>query len=144
MLKIPPDITFVIQIALFVVFWMLMKRLWFAPALRVIKERNARSEGAVHEARTIEAEVERLRSEHAAALDKVRDEARREMQDMLRNAEVEQKRLINEAREEARRALSEARSRVAEQVAEARQDVHAQAGELARTIVRTLLARATP
>src|SRR5881628_2223382 len=55
------DYTLVVQIALFVALWVVLKRLWFDPALRVIRERTARSEGAVREARAIQAEAERQR-----------------------------------------------------------------------------------
>src|SRR2546423_1408490 len=44
MLKIPPDYTFLVQIALFIALWLVLKRLWFDPALRIIHERAARSE----------------------------------------------------------------------------------------------------
>ena len=62
MLKIPPDYTFLIQIGLFVVFWLAMKRLLFGPALLVIGERAARSEGAIRQAQAMQAEAERLRA----------------------------------------------------------------------------------
>src|SRR5215831_16296743 len=67
MLKIPPDYTFLVQIALFVVFWLAMKRFWFGPAMRIIKERAARSEGAIREAKAVQADAERLRAEQGLA-----------------------------------------------------------------------------
>src|SRR5438067_1027475 len=94
MLKIPPDYTFLIQIAIFVAFWLIAKRLWFDPALRVIAARRERSEGAVEEARAIAAEAQRLRADHAAALEQTRSEAQRELQEIIRGAEAEQKRLV--------------------------------------------------
>src|SRR5437867_2016497 len=101
MLKIPPDYTFVLQILIFVVFWLLMKRLWVDPALRILHERSRRSEGAIREAESLQAEAERMRAAHAAALDEAKGEAQREMQEIVRHAEVEQQRLIGEARAEA-------------------------------------------
>jgi F-type H+-transporting ATPase subunit b len=142
MLKIPPDYTFVLEIVIFVLLWMVMKRWWFEPALRVILERSARSEGAVREARAVQAEAERLRSEHAAALDEARDEARREVQDILRAAEEEQRRLIADAREEAQRTLADVRSRIAEDLTAARQGLGEQAGAIAREVAHKVLGRA--
>jgi F0F1-type ATP synthase membrane subunit b/b' len=142
MLKIPPDITFVYQIGLFLILWFLMKRLWVDPALRVIRERASRSEGAVQEARAIQDEAGRLRAEHAAALAAARGEAQREMQEILRGAEAEQKRLIAEARAEAERTLDEARARMAEDVATARRALLDSAGELARMVAQKVLGRA--
>ena len=142
MLKIPPDYTFLLQIVLFVGLWLVLKRLWFDPALRVIRERTARSEGAVREARSVQADAERLRAEHATALDHARDEATREMQEIVRGAEAEQKRLLDEARGDAQRTLGEARARIAEEVAEARRTLRTEAGGIAQEVVRAVLGRA--
>jgi F-type H+-transporting ATPase subunit b len=141
-MQIPPDYTFLVQIALFVVFWLLLKRLWFDPALKIAHERATRSEGAIKEARAIQAEAELLRAQHAASLDAVRTETQREMQEMLRTAEQEQKRLIAEAREDAQRTLAVAQGRISEEVTAARQDLREQAREIAQEVVRKILGRA--
>jgi F-type H+-transporting ATPase subunit b len=135
------DYTLVVQIALFVALWVVLKRLWFDPALRVIRERTARSEGAVKEARAIQAEAQRLRAEHAAALDQAKGEAQSEMQEMLRQAEAEQQRLIAEARAEAQRTLTDVRAQVAEEVASARLGLRDSAGEIARIVAQKILGR---
>src|SRR3989442_13808244 len=90
------DDTLLVQIAIFVVLWLVLKRLWFDPALRLIRERTARSEGAVKEARAIQAEAERLRAEHAAALDQAKIEAQREMQEMVGQAGAGQQRRVTQ------------------------------------------------
>ena len=51
----------------------------------------------VQEARALEAEIERLRSEHQAALQQARTEAQREVAEIMRRAEAEQKQLIAQA-----------------------------------------------
>src|SRR5579883_2181145 len=84
-----PEPAFYIQIVLFVGLWWVLRRWWFEPALRVIRERATRSEGALAEARAVEAEAERLAREHAAALDRARHEAERDVQEILRAAEAE-------------------------------------------------------
>src|SRR5689334_2884311 len=141
MLKIPPDYTFVVQIALFVALWIVLKRFWFDPALRIVRERAARSDGAIAEARAIQAEAERLRAEHAGALDKVRAEAQHEMQHIVHEAEAEQKRIIGEAREEAQRTITDVRARIAEDVAVARQGLRDSADDLARIVAEKVLGR---
>jgi F-type H+-transporting ATPase subunit b len=142
MLKIPPDQTFLIQIVLFVALWLVLKRWWFEPALRVLRERTARSEGAIREAQAVQAEVERLRREHAAALEVAKAEAQREVQDMIRAAETEHKRVVSEASAEANRTLTEARAQIAEQVAAARRDLRGQVQDIAREVTRKVLGRA--
>ena len=141
-MQIPPDYTFLVQIALFVVLWLLLKRLWFDPALKIAYERAKRSEGAIKEARAIQAEAEQLRAQHAAALDDVRGEAQREMQDILRAAEQEQKRVIAAARDEAQEKMAAVQARISEEVATARRELREQAREIAQDVVRKVLGRA--
>ncbi len=141
MLKIPPDYTFLVQIAIFVVLWIVLKRLWFDPALRVLRARRERSEGALAEARAIQAEAERLRAEHAASLDQARAEAQRDMQDIVRRAEAEQKRLISEAHDEAQRTIADARAGIARDVSAARQALRESAHDIARLVAEKVLGR---
>jgi F-type H+-transporting ATPase subunit b len=132
----------VVQVALFVVLWLVLKRFWFDPAMRVIAERATRSEGQVQEARALEAEIDKLRREHRAALQQARTEAQREVADIMRRAEAEQKKLIAQATDDAHRMLDEIRGRVAEEVATARRTLSADVGALAREVARTVMGRA--
>jgi len=136
-----PEPAFYIQIVLFVALWWVLRRWWFEPALRVIRERAARSDGAIAEARAVQAEAERLQQEHAAALDHARHEAQRDVQEILRAAEAHQKRIITEAGAEAERTLAEARGRIAEEVASARRELHGQVREIARAVAEKVLGR---
>src|SRR5262245_49646296 len=129
------------QAVLFIILWVALKYLWFDRALRLIHERNARSEGAVREARAIQAEADELRAAHAASLDQARAEAQREVQEIVRTAEAEQKRLLTAARDEAQRTLTDMRARVAEEVAGARRGLREDAGAIAREVVRKVLGR---
>ncbi len=142
MLQIPPDYTFLVQIALFVAVWLALKSLWFDPALKVIKERSARSEGAIADARAVQAEAERLQREHETALADARAAAQREAQELMRAAEAEQKRLLTDATEAAQLTLADARARVAEDVAAARRTLQAEVGTLAREVARAVVGRA--
>lgn len=136
-----PDYSFFIQIGLFILLWVCLKQWWFDPAMKVLAERNARSEGAVEEARKVQAEAEQLRREHALALEQTKAEAQREVHDILRNAEAEQKRLITEATDDAHRTLADVRSRVAEEVAVARKELRADVETIAREVARTIMGR---
>jgi F-type H+-transporting ATPase subunit b len=131
-----------VQAALFVALWLVLKWFWFDPALKLIAERVTRSEGQVREARALEAEIEKLRSEHQAALQQARTEAQREVADIMRRAEAEQKQLIAQATDDAQRTLAEIRGRVAEEVAAARRTLSADVGTLAREVARRVLERA--
>jgi F-type H+-transporting ATPase subunit b len=143
MLKIPPDTNILVPIViLFVVLWVLMRRWWIEPALQLLKERSARSEGAMREAQAVQAEAERLRQQHAAALGETRAEAQREVQDILRAAEAEHKRLVTEAAEDAQRVLSEVRGRISEEIAAARRALQGDVNLIARDVAAKVLGRA--
>jgi F-type H+-transporting ATPase subunit b len=131
-----------LQIVLFVALWVALTRFWFAPAMRLIKERQRRSEGEVEKARALEAEVERLRHEHNAALQHARSEVQREVGEIMRQAEAEQKRLIAQASEEAQQTLTAVRARVADDVAAARKTLSAEVGAIAHEVARRVVGRA--
>jgi F-type H+-transporting ATPase subunit b len=131
-----------VQIALFLGLWAVLRRLWFDPALKVIKARGTRTRGAVAEARTLRDEAERLRREYTAAVDEAKAEAQQEVQELLRQAEGEQRRMIAEATQEAQRTATEVRERVAREVADARQRLQADVQAIAREVAGAVLGRA--
>ena len=130
-----------VQIALFLGLWMVLKRWWFDPALRVIAAREAHSRSAVAEAKALQDEAERLRREHAAAIDQAKAEAQREVQEILRQADAEQRRLMGLAAESAQRTATETRERVAREVADARQRLQADVHTIAREVAKAVLGR---
>jgi F-type H+-transporting ATPase subunit b len=142
MLEIPPNFsTLLVQAGIIVVLWIVLGRLWFGPAMRVIRERGARSEGALEKARAIQAEAEALRARHASAVEEARTEAQRDMEEVIRAAAAQQRTLIGEARDEAQRVLTDARGKIAEDVAAARRELRSQAEQIAKEVARTVLGR---
>ena len=142
MLEIPPNFhTLVVQAIIIVVLWIVLGRLWFGPAMRVIRERHTHCEGALERARAIQTEAEALRAQHAAAIETARTEAHGDMEEIMRAAGAEQRKLLGDARDEAHRVLSDARGKIAEEVAAARQDLRSQADAIAREVARKVLGR---
>src|SRR5262249_19122667 len=72
MLKIPPDFSFVIQIASFVVLWVGLKRLLFDPVIAMLEEREARTAGRARAAAEIRAAAERDAADYERRLQAVR------------------------------------------------------------------------
>jgi F-type H+-transporting ATPase subunit b len=136
------DYSLAVQALIFVALWLALKWLWFDPALRVLKERSARSQGQVAAARELEAEVARLRQEHDLAIQQAKAETQREVAEMLRRAEAEQKQLIAQANEDAQHTLADVRGRVAEEVAGARKSLTGDVGAIAREVARVVVGRA--
>ena len=143
-MEIPHDFVpvLVAQIGLFLVLWVVLKRFWFDPALRIIAARERRSHGALAEARAAQDEATRLRREHAEALEQVKGEAQREMQELVRQAETEQRRLIAEANEDAQRTMEATRTVVATEVAAARRTLQSETLTIAREVAKAVMGRA--
>jgi F-type H+-transporting ATPase subunit b len=131
-----------VQIALFLGLWAILKRFWFDPALRVIAAREKRTHGALVEARAVQDEAERLRREHTTAIEEAKAEAAREVQEMLRAADVEQRRIIGEANDEAQRAIATVREGIAREIGTARQEIRNDVEAIAREMARAVIGRA--
>jgi F0F1-type ATP synthase membrane subunit b/b' len=131
-----------VQIALFLALWMVLKRVWFEPALKILAARERRTEGALAEAKVLRAETERLRVEHATALEQAKADARREVHEILRQAEAEQRRLIGDANEAAQQTLTEMRARIATEMATARRELQRDVDAIAREVASTVTGRA--
>lgn len=141
MLQLPPDLTFYLEIAAFLVFAAILTRVILRPTLNVLAERERRTHGA-------EAEAERLKGESAAMqarLEQRLDEARRlgadEGETIRRSAEKKQADLQEAAAADAARTLSEMRDRIRAESATARQQLRGETDRLARTAVERLLER---
>ena len=130
-----------VQIALFLGLWMVLKRLWFGPALQVIAAREQRSHGAIVEARKLQDEAERLRREHGAAIEQAKAEAQREVQELLRQAEAAQRELIGQATEDAQRTANATREQVALEVTRAREGLRAEVAAIAKEVARSVMGR---
>ena len=130
------------QMALFCALWMVLKRFWFDPVLRVLAAREKRSHGAVVEAKRLHDDAERMRREHEAAMAEAKSEAQREVQDMLRKADTVQRELIEQATADAQRTANEVRERVASEVAAARQTLQGEVDSIAREVARVVVGRA--
>ena len=129
------------QIAIFLMLWAVLSRLWFTPIAKVLRERRLRSEGAVSEAKVVQVEAERLRAEHEQALAATRTEAQREVQEILKAAEAEHKLIVDAAAADAERVLATARERIAGDVAEAKRSLAGEAGAIARQVAAAIVGR---
>lgn len=122
------DFSLVVQIALFLVLWSILRKVLFGPVGRLMAERERRTEGTQAEARSMMEEGKELQAQYDAAIANARAEGEaikgeiREEALKARNAIVSQgreaaARKVQEMREEVRRELEAARG-VAAQDAE--------------------------
>lgn len=141
MLAFPPDSSFLVQIASFVVLWLVLRKLAWEPMLAVLSEREERTLGnhkraeglrmEVREAeKRFEAEMSRARAQLAAEAAK----SRAEMQEIERFT-------VQQARREAAEALGAARAALDREAEQARIALDREAEEIGRSMARTVLGR---
>ena len=142
MIKLPPDITFVIQLVGFVVVWQLMRVLIFSPMQQALKVRaektggsRARAEGLIAEAAQVDTSIE-------AALAEARRDGAARADEIRRRAEAEEQAIATRYRDEAANVLDRERGLTTSQVHAARAPLESEATRLADDVVRRVLGRA--
>lgn len=125
------DISFLYQVATFVVLWLALKTIIFDPTLAVLDARARRTSGAKHDARDFAAQSETARADYEAALRDARAKLAQESEAARQAAHAEHARQIAAARAAAAEQLARQRETVAAQIAEARRSLAAEAQTLA-------------
>ena len=142
MIKLPPDVTFLIQLVSFLVFWQLMKVVLFNPVQRALHERTARTAGAQQTADTLRNEGAALRAQLDAALQAARADGIRSADEIRRRADIEEQAILGRYQAEANTLLERERAETARQVDAARAPLRAEAERLAAAVVVKVLGRA--
>jgi F0F1-type ATP synthase membrane subunit b/b' len=141
-IKLPPDITFVIQLVGFVVFWQLMRVLLFLPMQAALKKRAERTGGARTRAEALVAEAAQIEASIQAGLAEARKEGAQRADEIRKRAEGEEHALLERYRGEATTLLDRERALTTAQVGDARGPLDAEAARLADSVVRRVLGRA--
>jgi F0F1-type ATP synthase membrane subunit b/b' len=141
-IKLPPDITFVIQLVGFVVFWQLLRVLLFTPMQEALKKRAERTGGARTRAEELVAEVAQIEASIQAGLAEARKEGAQRADEIRKRAEAEEHAILERYRGEATTLLDRERALTAAQVGDARGPLDAEAARLAEGVVRRVLGRA--
>lgn len=142
MIKLPPDITFVIQLVAFVVFWQVMRVLLFTPMQQALKRRAESTGGARTRAEAMIAEAALIEASVQAGLAQARQQGARQTEEIRRASEVEEHAILERYRGEATSLLERERAATDAQVREARAPLEAAASKLADDVVRRVLGRA--
>jgi F0F1-type ATP synthase membrane subunit b/b' len=141
-IKLPPDITFVIQLVAFVVFWQLMRVLIFLPMQRALKVRAERTGGARTRAEELLAEAAQVDGSIEAGLAEAKRDGAASANEIRRRAEAEEHAILARYRDEAMALLERERALTDSQVGAARTPLESEATRLADTVVRRVLGRA--
>jgi len=124
---------------LFVVLVVAYQFLVQGPLTKTLKERRARTEGAVEDAHKAIAMAEAKAAEYATKLREARVEVYKIRESRVKQWNAERDTALDAARLVAAQKVSQARAEIESQAAQAKISIQASAGELANQVVRAIL-----
>lgn len=133
------DKSFFVQMAVFLVFFVLLDRLVVRPMIRTQQARYDRMEGARREAERMELRATELHAEYRKRYDAARHEANQLREELRREAEQRADELYAKVRDEVERTRAEERRKLHQEADQARQQQDELADQLARQIVDDIL-----
>jgi F-type H+-transporting ATPase subunit b len=126
------------------VFYLVLRSLFFAPLLRVMRERDERTRGAQKGAEAAQAAAADKIKQYQEALKQARTQVYAEQEAARRKLLEERNAQVKDARARAAEEVRVAKERVAGELAAARRDVEAGSGQLAAEITRRILESRPP
>ena len=139
MLTLPPDFTFIIQLGTFLVLFLVLSKLLFAPFVELLAEREARTSGDIASAAASRVEVQTLLSHVDAELAKARASASAEVEAIRAKTREDAAELFRTAQNDAAARLAELRVQVAKATHDARTQLKSEARVMAETMVAAIL-----
>ncbi|MGA2886736.1 MAG: hypothetical protein ABSE51_01695 [Terracidiphilus sp.] len=126
-------------ILLFIVMVFAYQFLVQGPLTATLKERRARTDGAIEDAHKAMARAEARAAEYAAKLRQARAELFKVREQRLMQWNVERDAALDAARKAAGQKVSQAKAELEAEAAHAKQSIQASAGDLARQVMRAVL-----
>jgi len=126
-------------VLLILIFYFLLKSLFFKPLLAVMAERDARSTGAQRAAETAQLAASEKRKQYQDALKQARAQIYAEQEAARKRLLDERASLLKEARAKSAGEVSTAKQRVAGEFQAARRDMEAGISQLAARIASKIL-----
>lgn len=126
-------------VLLFIVLVLAYQFLVQGPLTATLKQRRARTEGAIEDAQKAIARAEARSAEYAAALRQARTEVYKIREQRVQQWNAERDTALDAARKAAGSKVSQAKAELDAEAALARQTIQASAGELANQVVRVVM-----
>ena len=124
---------------LFIVLVLAYQFLVQGPLSATLKERRARTEGAIEDAHKAIEQAEARAAEYAAKLRQARAEVYKVREQRVKQWTAERDAALDAARKAAGQKVAQARLELEAEAAQARQSIQASAGDLASQVVRAVL-----
>jgi len=129
-------------VVLFIVLVLAYQFLVQGPLTATLKQRRARTEGAIEDAHKAIAQAEARAAEYAAKLRLARAEVYKVREQRVKQGNAERDAALEAARKAAALKVTQARAELEAEAAQARLAIQASAGDLANRVVRAVLPQA--
>jgi F-type H+-transporting ATPase subunit b len=126
-------------VLIILLFYLILRAIFFKPLLKVMAERTARTVGAQKAAEAAEAAAEENIKRYLDALKQARTQLYAEQESARKKLLDERAAQIKDARTKAAAELSAAKERLADELASARREVEATVAQLSAEIARRVL-----
>jgi len=133
--------TLLIQLANFLLLMYLLNRILFRPMLRVLAERQERTEGRRKKATQLEADAQAVWEDYQRRIQDAKADADRVRTQLIRQGETQRDKALEAASAEAEKAVAQVRARVRAEADDARKALKAEADRLAAAVAERILGR---
>lgn len=135
------DNTVSFQIIFFLFLWFVLNKLLFRPYLRLLEERERRTDGVKSETTALEDEAVRLRAEYEAAIANAREAGSALKDALVQEGRHEREGLLSRAREESAGLLDQVRQEVQSELRRERELAAQETEAVTRELAGKILGR---
>ncbi len=135
------DATFVLQMGVFALLFVVLKPVLFDPMLKLFEERERRTDGARVAARKMDEQAGELLQRYEAELEKVRRAATEERERLRAEGSRLEAQILAEARADVAKIVEEGSAKIALEASAVRSQLKAQSGQIAREVAARVLGR---
>jgi F-type H+-transporting ATPase subunit b len=130
-----------IQIVVLLLLWAILNKILFKPFLRLVEEREKRTEGLKAAATALTAEAERLRADYESAIRQANDEGAAAKEALLEEARRTREQLLTESRAQSAERLAAVRDEIKKEMEQGRAQALQEAETIARQMAEKVLGR---
>ncbi|HEY1372077.1 MAG TPA: ATP synthase F0 subunit B [Candidatus Binatia bacterium] len=130
-----------LQIVVLLLLWAILNKILFKPFLRLVEEREKRTEGLKAAAAALTAEAERLRADYESAIRQANDEGAAAKEALLEEARRTREQLLTESRAQAAERLSTVRDEIKKEIEQGRAHALRESEDIARQMAEKVLGR---
>jgi F-type H+-transporting ATPase subunit b len=143
-INVDVDLTFVVQLVMFVVLVLVLTPLLFDPMLKLFEEREKRTDGAKAQARKIDEKSTTALTQYEAEMTRARAAANAERDKIRAQALAREQQILSEVREATAKVVDDGKRSAQAEAARIRVALKTQTADTARELAARVLGREVP